>query len=544
MEYSLVEPYGLNHEQRVQDNKKIQNLYEILLEILTSALNDFHGVENSTRYWEILLGHWLKLWLSVILNRYYVLTNIFGISNNYKINLYDTTSYNFSTNDTLEFIKACNDPSWNHHLFSRLISLLKPAHCEFDIVSEIDDKKFVMARGDLNPTSLRSRIKEKLGLFLHIFSGESYSVIRNSYLPLQEELKLQVMLGQVPQFWQVPDCPINFESEPDRDNFSVNFSVSSEFEKIVLDLIADFIPDCFMENYQNLVSLSKHAKLPKSPKFIFTSNDFMFNEVFKEWTARKCENGTKYFVGQHGNNYGTYIGNTELTEIRTCDGFISWGSWKNKYNILPGFVLKTAGKTWGHDSKGYLLFIHAAETPMVMTWDTSFERKQYMNSIFDFAASVSEPVSKNMVVRFPPGHLNVRTNDQEEWYDKFPELSYELGKLPIRKLIDGARIVVYSYDSTGLLENFSMNIPTIGFWRSGLDHVEDGVLCEYEYLKDAGLIFFDEVNAAQHINKWWENIGDWWLSDHVQAARKRFCSLFARTEKAPIRTIKNLISVN
>jgi hypothetical protein len=47
-------------------------------------------------------------------------------------------------------------------------------------------------------------------------------------------------------------------------------------------------------------------KWPEKPKFIFTSNCFDGDEVFKVWTALKVEQGISYFVGQHGNNFGTH----------------------------------------------------------------------------------------------------------------------------------------------------------------------------------------------------------------------------------------------
>ena len=40
-----------------------------------------------------------------------------------------------------------------------------------------------------------------------------------------------------------------------------------------------------------------------NPEFIFTSNNFHTDEIFKLWSAIKVERGTKYYIGQHGNNY-------------------------------------------------------------------------------------------------------------------------------------------------------------------------------------------------------------------------------------------------
>ena len=59
----------------------------------------------------------------------------------------------------------------------------------------------------------------------------------------------------------------------------------------------------------------------------------------------KVLSGTRYVVGQHGNNYGTLKLSTFWPEMNTSDKFISWG-WRdpeNKYvsKIIPlGNIIK------------------------------------------------------------------------------------------------------------------------------------------------------------------------------------------------------------
>ena len=67
--------------------------------------------------------------------------------------------------------------------------------------------------------------------------------------------------------------------------------------------------------------------MAQNPKFIFTSNSFDTDEIFKQWVARNVEKSVPYFVGQHGNNYGQNIfeGRSIWPERSTCDSFITWG---------------------------------------------------------------------------------------------------------------------------------------------------------------------------------------------------------------------------
>ena len=61
----------------------------------------------------------------------------------------------------------------------------------------------------------------------------------------------------------------------------------------------------FSEGFLELKKIASQQPWPKSPKFIFTSNNFNTDEIFKIWTATKIQSGSKYYVGQHGNNYYT-----------------------------------------------------------------------------------------------------------------------------------------------------------------------------------------------------------------------------------------------
>ena len=73
-------------------------------------------------------------------------------------------------------------------------------------------------------------------------------------------------------------------------------------------------------------------------------------------------------------------------------------------------------------------------------------------------------------------------------------------------LIAQSRLIVHSYDSTGILETLSMNIPTICFWRDGFDHLDPSAKPYYESLKNAGIFFETPKHAANHISRYWNNI--------------------------------------
>ena len=44
------------------------------------------------------------------------------------------------------------------------------------------------------------------------------------------------------------------------------------------------------------------------------------------------------------------------------------------------------------------------------------------------------------------------------------------------------------------------------------------------------------------VTQYWDDIDGWWKSEQVQSARRVFCEQYARNEKNPIRTMKQLLA--
>ena len=86
-----------------------------------------------------------------------------------------------------------------------------------------------------------------------------------------------------------------------------SFKSNNKLEKILCNLAHDNLPTFFLEGFKKNLSLTLSINWPKKPKFIFTSNNFETDEIFKLYSAINIEKKTKYIVGQHGNIYGTHF---------------------------------------------------------------------------------------------------------------------------------------------------------------------------------------------------------------------------------------------
>ena len=123
-------------------------------------------------------------------------------------------------------------------------------------------------------------------------------------------------------------------------------------ENVFRNLLFELLPVYYLEGFKELTKIVNQQPWPKSPKFIFTSNSFGTDEAFKLYTAIKTEEGSKYYVGQHGNNYFTIRYVYPRIEEQTSDKFLTWG-WNNNFSkYIPMFIFNTAGVKNNYDKKG------------------------------------------------------------------------------------------------------------------------------------------------------------------------------------------------
>ena len=65
-----VEPFGVGLETKQANISYIQETHNAFLSILSTRLNKLNNTVYSERYYNIILGHWLYRFLSVVFNRY------------------------------------------------------------------------------------------------------------------------------------------------------------------------------------------------------------------------------------------------------------------------------------------------------------------------------------------------------------------------------------------------------------------------------------------------------------------------------------------
>lgn len=543
----VAEPFGLSLADRHRNLAYVEALSRRLMVELVDVLNEFHGTKHTLRYWHIVLGHWLQRYVTLIFNRYSTLERTLANSGPLETTIFDTPDYSLATNDSLAFIWACSDDVWNHVLYGKILSFLGGVKTELSPVSMQGVHGFKQANASRPGYRFgtRRRALNVVAYALSKLSGKRDAFIINSHLPLWEEIKLQLSLGQCPQLWRSPALE---EKAPDiraRQAFNLEAGNATGFEKFVRVQLGSMIPACYLEGYAQLVHQVGTLPWPLQPRHIFTSNSFDTDEVFKVWTGLKVEQGVPYFTGQHGNNYGTHVcyGNASWPERSTSDRFITWGDWAgDQRGNSAAFLFKTAGKKLRRfNPDGGVLLVESLLTHRLYVSDIHHHYLSYQEAQFRFVKHLPTHIHSLLTVRLHGAFRQGSWCDDQRWTNRSPGTRVEQGILPIDRLIKQSRLVIHSYDSTGMLETLALDIPTLCFWWSGLDHVLPVMQPYYEVLRGAGILIESPEQAAEFVASHWDSIDEWWGSAEVQHARRTFCQQFARTDKTPVSTLSRLL---
>jgi putative transferase (TIGR04331 family) len=540
--FEIAEYHWDDRGKLFEDNLELDKIYEELLEELSVQFNELHGVNYSTRYWRILVGSWLRYFIEVVFDRWSMIEKV---NVNYLIvsaNVLDTLPGDKIPNDMQEFLLSYLDDAWNEAIFGELLQKFTSIK-----INKITNTKIHILKK--KPAfSFRQRVRRRLiqipSCLLKWVARKDDAFFISTYLPLMKDLILQLKLHQVPQIWRgqgVPDVKIDWLKR----EWHLNTDNKSGFSKIIREMIPGNIPSIYLEGYELLRRKCQKLPWPKSPKFIFTSNSFIADDIFKAWAAEKTELGAPLVIGQHGGGYGTMKWDSmERHQLKIANLWLSWGwSYVGNKIIKPVGNLKLFGRRWLMNKKGYALLVELTvprysyrmfSVPIAGQWTEYFEDQK------KFILALPPYIKDQLLVRLYD--LDRGWAVTERWRDFMPNIRIDEGGDSIESLVRRCRICISTYNSTTFLESMAMNIPTIAFWNERHWELNRDAKISFDILKTVGILHNSPKSAAQHLENIWDDVMSWWASDLVQAARKDFVTKYSSIPKYPLRDMVNILN--
>jgi putative transferase (TIGR04331 family) len=515
--------------------------------LLAKALNAHHVTDLTDKEWLMLTGHWLTRYISAYVQRYFDLRMVTENSGWSAVVTRCSGETPTPPQTTAAATRVFNSEEWD--VYAKLGILSALGHSAVRTIRvQSPCNEGVLQRGGLRLNLAKKAIQALADRITKIFSKRAKFFTMATYLPLRTEIGLHLRFRQVPQFWKVQSelhsTPVDKESRAKLASKIAGLSVevSDSLTRLVLRELFENIPMSFVETFDRLATEAKVRGWPSKPEVVFTSNAFDGDDTFKKYAVDQMRSGARYVVGQHGNNYGTLKSMTPTVEEMTSNTFFTWG-WKGDLSShYPGFILKLAGRNLRRRKPEKFLLLQLHLDNSFNLTDAYLEHENYFSQQLSFANELNDAALRKLVIRLHPTSQSLGWGEHERWKEQLrlaPTFSESSSK--VYSEFEHSSLVINSYDSTGLLECLSQNIPTVAFWSGGLDHLTETARPLYDLLSQAGIVHFSPRSLAIQINEVGDRIDEWWGSVEVQDARKKFCNEFARTTSTPIRDLENLL---
>ena len=546
--YIIEKPILYNNNQRLNSFEKCEKIFHSIMNDIYIVLNKTHHVNWQKKSWEILIGHWLKRFIWIVFFKYQNIQNIF---NKYKIsNVFLSSSDNneVASHETWQIYNLSIDKEWSWILSSKIIQYIDNNKMTFNkstIINKNFYEKKTFYERTQNNLSIKLKLLQKLTHVVNFFFKNNNNLITNTYLPLIEEKKLEILFHQIPRFYSTP----KIDYEPINHNFRNKIKITKDDfcieGKIIRDLIAYYLPTFVVENFKKLKLAVDKNNYPSNPKFVYTSNLFEADEAFKYYVADNVSSSKPaiYIVGQHGNSYFTRVDNNFVNEFTSCDYFLSWGnkSLDNK-KIINTFNYKHLNnKKYNKPGKKLLIVLRSLGFN-ALPYDRWHEGQKEFDITKKFLLSIKNDFKDDVIIR-----LHQTFNYRYKFFVKkflngLEEFKIDFGYNKIENLAIDSKIIIFNYDSTGFLESLISNKPSICFYPNVFNHLNYDCVEYYKLLKDSKIIFDNEIELKIHLKSIWEDPITWWNSKKVEDARNIFSKMFSKPQNNnPLKSLKEKI---
>lgn len=513
-------PYHWSDRDRLYaDYLYLNEFYEHVLGDLAVRLNDIHGTAHSQRYWRILIGPWLAYFIHILFDRW---QSIHGALDHFDIDgsvIIAKKDDEWIPNDMDHFLELFIEDEWNHHIYAAILQRIGGVPCISKNHAGTRDNQSITGK-----PSLKVRVATALADVASFFVRKHDAFMICTYLPFSSEIRLQLRFWQIPQWWRRVS-PVKIPIDQGQRNWEMPARADTDFERFVLDMIPKQIPAVYLEGYKQLVEQTHRLPWPRSPKLIYTANVLWHDSVSMAYVAEKTEQGTPLVYGQHGGAYGVEkFTFGEEHEIRISDRYITWG-WSNDSDpsVVPvgmGVALSKAARSYNANRKLLLVTQNIPRYTFRLYSESGRSFIGYLENNFMFASLLRERIRDDMLVRLTSWERG--WCQAMRWGDRFPAVELELGRRRIRDLMNESRLVVLSYNSTGILETLASGIPSVLFVDLKAAPLRDSAIPYYAELKRVGIFHDTPESAALHVNRVWDDVDAWWTSADVQEAVARF----------------------
>lgn len=524
LSYQVLPDQWQDKSDRINAQLYIEETYQLFLIELSKKLNQIHQVEHGIRFWEILIGPWLRVYLTVLYDRFSSLEKVQAF-------FPDILTMGVSLEgkepplDNGDFVKSLASDELNLEIYTRLFEYLNIAFT----VKKLPRKQI---SNPVSTKNMKDKVRSWCNRIFSVLGNKKGILIADSGISLATLAKFFVISrGHVVPVTEFPS--IQFSANPSlRAQLGMINIGRSNMERCASKLIQYYFPKAYLEGFSALFTWAAEFKM--QPKAIFSAMGWHYNERLKYLAAYQHSFKNTLLCGhQHGGDYGLLSYHiAELHERRIVDQFYTWGwSQQDTHNVqcipLSGLKLKPKRTHTAKTSGTGILYGCANQYRYVRRFNFSASKQlEYYAMQREFVENLSPDYIEDLIVRLYPQDWG--WDRKERWQAIHAGLKFQDSSVPFPKALSACKIYIADHISTTFAEAFAANKPTILFCDEEMWEVRDEAKPFFVLLKNAGIYFNNAKEAAQQLNHIYENIEDWWFAEKTQQAIQTFTQQFCR----------------
>ena len=538
-------------KNKIENFELTNRVFFKVIEKIRDQINKIHQINFNTNEYEILIGAWLRVFIQQLIYKYKLIEEVFNNISINSISLLNCKNYNYYVSETKTINDATNDLIWSSNIYSEIINY-KKFNLNINLIENLDlnfNDKFFRTNKLIKNRTIRQIIKNKFTYFNKYFPNNANMLFFDTGLPAFLEKFLELSFFQLPRFYNTryfyETSEYNLELRKKlKFNLFEKEEIDFELLNLVIYLLPKSLPLFILEDFNKIEKLLKKNYLPQKPKYIFTSYAFDHNELFKLYLAKQknVNKELKYFIYQHGGNYITKLDNRYKNECITADYLVTWGNKiDNKLNNnLPFYNFKLLNNLYFKKNKkqNFTILLRSSgynSTPH----DRYLEGKKEVDSVCKFLKLLPEKIKNCILIRAHPSNKG-KLDYNEKIINKF---KVDYGNQNYFETINNSKLILFNYDSTGMLETLCANKPTLCLVPDLKNQINYEVEEDYKLLKDAKILFENSDQLIQHVDNIWHNIDNWWSAEKTQYCIKKFIDLYSRKpNKMFFKELRNLIT--
>jgi putative transferase (TIGR04331 family) len=508
----LVTPTVNEKQELFELSNKI---YESTLDEIVRVLNTYHTTLKSRRYWEIIVGVWLRMFIESVATRTLIVQSVLKNDKDTNIVVSSDSLVNCSPQCLQDFQADLKSVSWNAGVYSNIFDILNANHSQNTFTSNLMTASSPLICDNFGPSYLSS-----------------------TYLPRLQEFLLAMKLGSIPHRIKQIQIPVTNSDEKIRTLRLNTFEDGNTIENVVSSLTLRYMPHSYLEGFSFLIDRISLEFPKKPPRSVFTANRHIYDDAFNIWVAEMTERGSKLVLAQHGGYFGAsrFASFAERHELSVADRYLTWG-WSSSPVCTKAFVLTQAGVKPRKKARGTNLVVvtdHVWSHPRSFFLDLA-ESGNYLSFMAQIIHLLDASVKSTTLLRIHHGHDETGSPQDVWWNDHAPNIKQDDGKVPFSTLLPGAKLILTSHNGTTFPETISAGIPTIIAWDESFVALRPETEHVFHSLEQAGVFHRTPESAASFINSIWDDVDGWWSSPATLEARKHFTDQYARTVSHPVR---------